>query len=100
MNYGEGGEVLEGWGLPAPQPVQPGGEGPSLDPGPRPCSGVPSLCCSLPPVTGSVTVSLHVSVCLCPHLCSDLGFRGLGSVLTRLGFPLLAGEDPGLPLGY
>ena len=84
-------------GTPGPQAVQPGGEGPSLGPGPRPCSHVPSLCCPLPPVTGSVTMSLHVSVWLCPHLCSDLGFRGLGSVLTWLGFPLLPGEERGSP---
>lgn len=50
--------------------------------------------------TGSVTESLRVSVCLFPQLSSDLGFRGLGSVLTGLGFTLLPGEDPGLPLCY
>ena len=63
------------------------------------CSDISSLCFSLPPFHW---LCHRVPPCLClfPQLSSDLGFRGLGSVLTRLGFALLTGEDVGLPLRY
>lgn len=63
------------------------------------CSDISSLCFSLPPFHW---LCHRVPPCLClfPQLSSDLGFRGLGSVLTGLEFTLLPGEDAGLPLHY